>query len=48
MELINKFEESLGLEPYDVLGYESEDELNSEIQKLIQFRSEFNGEYKRN
>ena len=41
MELINKYELSLGIEPYDVLGFESEEELNTEIQKLIQLRPEF-------
>ena len=40
MELINKTELSLGLEPYDVLGFESEEQLNKEIQKLIQIRPE--------
>ncbi len=44
MELIDKFELSLGLEPYDVLGFESEDQLNIELQKLIQVRQEFNPE----
>ena len=41
METINKFEVSLGLEPFDVLGFESEDQLNVELQKLIQVRKEF-------
>tara|TARA_Y100001968_G_scaffold242871_1_gene226609 strand:- start:16794 stop:16943 length:150 start_codon:yes stop_codon:yes gene_type:complete len=41
MELISKYELSLGLEPYDVLGFDSEDQLNNEIQKLIQLRPEF-------
>tara|TARA_Y100001970_G_scaffold216522_1_gene265003 strand:- start:6085 stop:6237 length:153 start_codon:yes stop_codon:yes gene_type:complete len=41
MELINKYELSLGIEPYDVLGFASEEELNIEIQKLIQLRPEF-------
>ncbi len=41
MELLNKTELSLGLEPYDVLGFETEDELNIEIYKLIQLREEF-------
>ena len=41
MELINKFESSLGLEPYDVLGFDSEDDLNLEIQQLIEIRPEF-------
>ena len=41
MELLNSHELSLGLEPYDVLGFESEDHLNQELLKLIQPRSEF-------
>ena len=41
MELMNKYEFSLGLEPYDVLGFESEEQLNIEIQKLMQLRPEF-------
>ena len=40
MELINKFELSLGLEPYDMLGFDSEDQLNMEIMKLIEVRPE--------
>ena len=41
MDLINKYEFSLGLEPYDVLGFDSEEQLNNEISKLIELRSEF-------
>ena len=41
MELINKYELSLGLETYDVLGFKSEEELNQEISKLTRVRSEF-------
>ena len=41
MELINKYELSLGLETYDVLGFKSEEELNQEISKLTKVRSEF-------
>ena len=41
MEIINKYELSLGLEPFDVLGFRSEEELNQEISKLIKIRSEF-------
>ncbi len=41
MELLNSYELSLGLEPYDVLGFDSEDHLNQELLKLIQPRSEF-------
>ena len=41
MKIINKYELSLGLEPFDVLGFRSEEELNQEISKLIKVRSEF-------
>tara|TARA_Y100001978_G_scaffold112087_1_gene99988 strand:- start:319 stop:459 length:141 start_codon:yes stop_codon:yes gene_type:complete len=41
MELINKYEISLGLEPFDLLGFDSEEQLNIEIQKLIEIRPEF-------
>ena len=41
MEIIQKKETSLGLGTYDVLGYNSEEELEVEISKLIQIRPEF-------
>ena len=41
MELTIKKETSLGLETYDVLGFNSEEELELEITKLIQKRPEF-------
>ena len=41
MEIIKSPEISLGLEPFDVLGFRSEEELNQEITKLIKVRSEF-------
>ena len=41
MEIIFKHQASLGLEPFDELGFNSEEELNQEISKLIQVRSEF-------
>lgn len=41
MELINRNDVSLGLAPFDMLGFESEEELNREISKLIKVRSEF-------
>ena len=41
MEITNKYEHSLGLEPYDVLGFTSEEELHKEISKLTKVRSEF-------
>ena len=37
---LNK-ESSLGLETYDKLGFNSEEELELEISKLTKFRSEF-------
>ena len=40
MEKINKHNLSLGLEPFDVLGFNSEEELNKEISKLMKVRSE--------
>ena len=46
MNIINKYELSLGLEPFDVLGFKSEKELNKEISKLIKFRSEFKSKSK--
>lgn len=42
MELINRNDVSLGLAPFDILGFKSEEELNLEISKLIRTRSEFN------
>ena len=36
----NKYEYSLGVEPFDVLGFKSEEELNQEILKLIEVKSE--------
>lgn len=44
MDTINKYEFSLGLEPFDVLGFKSEEELNQEISKLIKLRIEFEKE----
>jgi len=41
MELAQKEETSLGLESYDVLGFNSQEELELEISKLTKFRSEF-------
>ena len=46
MDFLNKYEVSLGLEPFDVLGFRSEEELNQEILKLIKVRSEFENESK--
>ncbi len=42
MELINRNDVSLGLAPFDILGFKTEEELNLEISKLIKVRSEFN------
>ena len=41
MELITRNDISLGLTPFDTLGFKSEDELNHEISKLVKIRSEF-------
>ena len=41
MEITLKKETSLGLETYDFLGFNSEEELEIEISKLIQIRPEF-------
>jgi len=41
MELTEKQETSLGLASYDVLGFNSQEELELEISKLIKIRPEF-------
>ena len=41
MELINRNDVSLGLAPFDILGFKSEEELKQEISKLIKVRREF-------
>ena len=41
MEITLKKETLLGLESYDVLGFNSEEELELEISKLTKFRPEF-------
>ena len=41
MELTFKEDTSLGLESYDDLGFNSEEELQLEISKLIKIRPEF-------
>ncbi len=41
MEITLKKEDSLGLETYDVLGFNSEEELELEILKLTKVRPEF-------
>ena len=41
MQTTNIRSDSLGSETYEVLGFKTEEELNKEILKLIQFRSEF-------
>ena len=41
MEITIKKETSLGLESYDVLGFNSEEELEFEISKLVKIRPEF-------
>ena len=46
MELINRNDVSLGLAPFDLLGFKSEEELNQEISKLIKVRTEFESKSK--
>ena len=46
MDIINKQKASLGLEPFYVLGFDSEEKLNKEILKLIKVRSEFESKSK--
>ncbi len=41
MEIILKKETSLGLETYDVLGFNSKEELELEITELMKIRPEF-------
>ena len=41
MEITLKKETSLGLESFDVLGFNSEEELELEILKLTKIRPEF-------
>ena len=41
MKIVSNRDISLGLVPFDVLGFKSEEELNQEISKLIEVRSEF-------
>ena len=41
MDITLKKETSLGLEIYEVLGFDSEEELELEISKLIKIRPEF-------
>ena len=41
METTLKKESSLGLETYDLLGFNTEEELELEIAKLIKIRPEF-------
>ena len=48
MNIVYKDQSSLGLETFDVLGFNSEEELNNEILKLIKVRSEFESKSKVN
>ena len=41
MKIILKSETSIGLESYEELGFNSEEELELEISKLTKFRPEF-------
>ena len=46
MEIIFKRETSLGLESYEELGFNSEEDLELEISKLTKFRPEFKNNLK--
>ena len=46
MALVQKEENSLGLESYDVLGFYFQEELEFEISKLTNFRPEFDPDWK--
>ena len=46
MEIIFKRETSLGLDTYDYLGFNSEEELELEISKLTEFTPEFKNNLK--
>ena len=48
MNIVYKDQASLGLEPFDVLGFKSEEELNNKISKLIKVRSKFESKSKVN
>ena len=48
MNIVYKDKASLGLEPFDALGFNSEEELNKEVSKLIKVRSEFESKSKVN
>ena len=41
MDILDNHNASLGLVPFESLGFSSEEELNQEISKLIKVRSEF-------
>ena len=41
MQIINKYNDCLGSDNFDALGFESEEDMNREILKLIKIRSEF-------
>ena len=44
MEITLKKETSLGLDSYDALGFNSEEELEMEISKLIKIRPEIDNQ----
>ena len=46
MEIIIKSENSLGLETYEELGFNSEEDLELEISKLTEFKHEFKNKLK--
>ena len=45
MDITLKKETSLGLETHQVLGFDSEEELELEISKLIKIRPEFENNF---
>tara|TARA_Y100001970_G_C13458062_1_gene473699 strand:- start:45 stop:197 length:153 start_codon:yes stop_codon:yes gene_type:complete len=48
MDIVSKHQSSLGLESFGELGFDSEEELNHQISKLIKVRSEFESKSKVN
>ena len=48
MDITFTHQSSLGLETFDELGFDSEEELNHEISKLIKVRSKFESKSKVN
>lgn len=48
MDIFSKSQSSLGLESFEELGFDSEEELNDQISKLTKVRSEFESKSKVN